>query len=445
MTEFDIARVSKFLDPHLLIPVLEFARQTGKYDNKEVLQWELQVCARSNMVDLSIEKWKELNPGAAVPAEYNKKREAVVATRKRLREQCQPLLDILNEKEKTRQMIEEKVFTPLHLKESHPHIKSECFEALIPYCKCAYECGDYESAAKYLPDARALGGITVDDELSCLWGALSSEVLRKGEEEGEAVSSNALDALAALRDQIDLAAQSSQKSTVTIQQRIWLMHWALFACFTKGSDVDHITDLFLSDAYMQVIQTAAPHLLRYLSVAIVINNKKKKYLLAELENVLKLEEAYYSDPVTSFIESVLVKFDFDKAQQQLEDCEKLLENDFFLRKYSEAFMENARLLVFKTYCSIHHTVEISQLAQRLRMDRDSAERWVGSLIRTAELDARIDSRNNSITMGPQSQSVYQTVIDKTKSLAYRTFVLSSQARGLLRKPRNSRDYSQSVA
>ncbi len=60
------------------------------------------------------------------------------------------------------------------------------------------------------------------------------------------------------------------------------------------------------------------------------------------------QESYeYSDPVTQFLESLYVNYDFDGAQQQLKACEEVLDNDFFLTACKEEFVENARLFVFE--------------------------------------------------------------------------------------------------
>jgi translation initiation factor 3 subunit E len=56
------------------------------------------------------------------------------------------------------------------------------------------------------------------------------------------------------------------------------------------------------------------------------------------------------------------------------------------------FMENARLLVFETYCRIHQCIDLQMLADKLGMDKQAAETWVVNLIRNARLNAKIDSK-----------------------------------------------------
>jgi PCI domain len=56
------------------------------------------------------------------------------------------------------------------------------------------------------------------------------------------------------------------------------------------------------------------------------------------------------------------------------------------------FMENARLLVFETYCRIHQCIDLQMLADKLGMEKQAAETWVVNLIRNARLNAKIDSK-----------------------------------------------------
>uniref|UniRef100_A0A183KY48 PCI domain-containing protein n=1 Tax=Schistosoma curassoni TaxID=6186 RepID=A0A183KY48_9TREM len=171
------------------------------------------------------------------------------------------------------------------------------------------------------------------------------------------------------------------------------------------------TFLFLINRHLNAIQTLAPHLLRYLTVCVITStDKKKKNLIRDLKYLIQQESYSYRDPVTEFFECLFVKFDFDGAQQKLRVCETVLPNDFFLTGCYDEFMENARLLMFESFCRIHHSVGISYvlvysyfedhasflslsvLAEKLNMDVDDAEKWIVNLIRNARMDAKIDSQ-----------------------------------------------------
>ena len=65
------------------------------------------------------------------------------------------------------------------------------------------------------------------------------------------------------------------------------------------------------------------------------------------------------------------------------------------------------------------------LAERLNMTSEKAEEWIVNLIRNARLDAAIDSKEGHVVMATQVPSVYQQVIEKTKSLSFRRCFLLS--------------------
>ena len=77
---------------------------------------------------------------------------------------------------------------------------------------------------------------------------------------------------------------------------------------------------FLRFRYLNAIQTMCPHILRYLTTA-VITNKRRKAVLKDLVKVIQQESYMYRDPITEFLECLYVNFDFDGAQKKLIECE----------------------------------------------------------------------------------------------------------------------------
>lgn len=119
----------------------------------------------------------------------------------------------------------------------------------------------------------------------------------------------------------------------------------------------------------------------------------------------------------------------------------VLFNDFFLISCLDEFVENARLMIFETFCRIHQCISIGMLAEKLNMNPDEAECWIVNLIRNARwgqhtckfqliliitivrLDAKIDSKLGHVVMGAQPLSPYQQLIEKIDSLSVRSEAL----------------------
>lgn len=160
---------------------------------------------------------------------------------------------------------------------------------------------------------------------------------------------------------------------------------------------------------MNAIQTNAPHLLRYLATAFIVN-KRRRPQFKDFIKVIQPEQYSYADPITEFLACVYVNYDFDAAQQKMKECEEVkysfrgsfilgclifilnlylliifliyhfppfpvhlccqvILNDPFLGKRVEEgnfstvplrdeFLENARLFIFETYCRIHQRIDM---------------------------------------------------------------------------------------
>lgn len=189
-------------------------------------------------------------------------------------------------------------------------------------------------------------------------------------------------------------------------------------CMLQGRD--NIIDMLLdSPQYLNAVQTMCPHILRYLTAAVVCNRAKTN-AFRDLVKVIQQEKYQYSDPITEFVECLYVHFDFDGAQKKLRECETVIENDFFLTACLDDFRDNARLAIFETFCRIHECVSIDMLAERLAMEKQEAEVWIATLIRNARLPAKIDYKQGHVIMGQQAIEPYQTLVHKTQQLSLRT-------------------------
>jgi translation initiation factor 3 subunit E len=254
-----------------------------------------------------------------------------------------------------------------------------------------------------------------------LWGKLASEILMQQWE-------RALEDFNRLKEYIDQTPFNN--ALQSLQQRTWLIHWSLFIYFNHPEGRDMLIDMFLSNKpyqkqqpYLNAVQTMCPHILRYITVAVITNRRRRDYM-KELIKVIQQESYTYRDPITEFVECLCVNFDFDGAQKKLKECSEVFENDFFLVALQDSFIENARLFVFEIFCQIHECISIEMLSDKLNMSPEEAERWIVNLIRQARLDAKIDSKLGHVVMGTQAVSPYQQLIEKTKAMTIRCQVLS---------------------
>ena len=74
--------------------------------------------------------------------------------------------------------------------------------------------------------------------------------------------------------------------------------------------------------YLNAIQTSAPHLLRYLATAFIVN-KRRRPQFKDFIKVVQQEQHSYKDPITEFLACVYVNYDFDGAQKKMRECEEV--------------------------------------------------------------------------------------------------------------------------
>merc|ERR1719223_835841 len=178
-----------------------------------------------------------------------------------------------------------------------------------------------------------------------------------------------------------------------------------------------MAEFLLQEKILNAVQTNCPHILRYLTAAVLLNKRRSKSMLKDLVRVLTAEQAQFSDPITEFLVAIYVDFDFNTAHEKLKECEILLKNEYFLGFVADDFMASARQLVFDTYCRIHRCFDIATLTKQLNISEEDAEPAIVEMIRESGVNAKIDSSNNQVVM---QGKIFNQVTDRTKGVPYRT-------------------------
>uniref|UniRef100_A0A0D3GRC7 Eukaryotic translation initiation factor 3 subunit E n=1 Tax=Oryza barthii TaxID=65489 RepID=A0A0D3GRC7_9ORYZ len=390
MAEHDLtARMAAHMNCHLVFQLLEFLqwRPDRAYAVEEILQAKLRLLIQGiNMVDYAMDTHKLLHGDTdddvvdPVPDDMVERRHEVVSRLGALAAAAAPIVSAL----KNHQLGPDKEHN-IRLLHERFQIGPDQIEALYQYAKFQFDCGNYPDAAENLHRYRALC-TSSERSLSAQWGKLSAEILNNNWDV-------ALVELNRLKEMIDS-----------------------------------------KDRYLNAIQTDAPHLLRYLAVAVVVNRRRRN-MVKELVKVIQQEQHSYKDPITEFLECLYVNHDFDGAQQKLIECEQVILNDPFLGKRIEEgnsitvplrdeFLENARLLIFESYCRIHRCIDIGMLSEKLNMSYSEAELWIMNLVSNSKLDAKIDSASGTLIMAANHANIHEQFIESLKNLDMRTFMLA---------------------
>jgi translation initiation factor 3 subunit E len=435
-----IHRMSPFLDLHMVFPLIQYAESlTNIYNPQDLLRAKLELLEFTNMVDYAITLWGSIH-AEAPPSEMSERRQAVVEALKNLTTGAQPLLTVINDATLMQELRESKNFNLSHL-ETHHAVSGAVLENFFSYGKFQFECGNYDKAQSIMALYRELDSEERSERaFDALWGKLASEILMIVAQWEETTATSALNDLKELQrilEARDVDPLHRPNPLEQLQLRSWMLHWSLFVFFHQTEGRSQIVEFFLTtNRNRNVIETNCPWLLRYV-VAAVIANKNRRYKdLQMLIEVVEQEKYEYSDPITKLLECLTVNFNFEKALDTLALCERVLTIDYFLAGLRKDFVDNARTMIFETYCRLNSRIDIALLCSKLEMPADDAERWIVELVRNAKLDAKIDLESNSVVMGASQVLVWENVMDKTKDLSWRTFKLaggiaSMQQEGLL--------------
>eukprot|EP00916_Digyalum_oweni_P025961 GHVL01042739.1.p1 GENE.GHVL01042739.1~~GHVL01042739.1.p1 ORF type:complete len:453 (+),score=78.72 GHVL01042739.1:65-1360(+) len=301
-------------------------------------------------------------------------------------------------------------------------VDANVLDKMFEYARFFYKCGDYDNCFRCLEAFLELAnGAEAEFKKKrefAMWGRLAARILSPD----GAADLQHQDIIAI--DQMLEGQWLSKKEELV--QRCWLLHWALFACFNENfTPKPETVDWFMRDINLASAAIAAPHLLRYFAVLLMVHKRIGATHVFSSHPVLSVMEAVkhsYSDCFTLLLESLVVDLDFEAAQRHLVDCAVAAEADHFIFPHKESFQETARLLIFECYCRVHNSVNIDMIAERLYMRSEDAEEWIVNLIRNAKLDARIDSENNRVVMTAHAPNVYGQVLEKTKQ-SFRTAYL----------------------
>ena len=304
----------------------------------------------------------------------------------------------------------------------------EALESYYKFAKFKYECGLYDESELMLCNFLSITQPPSAIKLGALWGRLVCRILGGKKEQ----------ALIDFREVKDAIEVRNIAPMDQLRQRAWLLHWGLFVYINQPNGIDELVDFFWERPYLQVLENLCPWLLRYYTAFVIMSPLKRRNMLRETLIPEIQSMAYmYSDPITEFISSLFEHFDFDEAQLKLTECQKLIENDFFLQIFAKQFMHEARMLIIEMYCTINRRIDLVMLAEKLQLTDEEAEKWMVDMVRGQStgpiVDAKIDSSKRQVIMASPSRSAHQQVMEKTRELTVRSGILTANLGSIVKE------------
>lgn len=152
-TEHDLLpKMIPFLDRHMVFPLLNDLE-----DSQDIQKLKFELLKPTNMTDFVAGLEQELKGLSEPPAEYQKKREEVISTGKKLEEETDKLRSVFEDADVVSNLRSDKVANLNYLKENHG-VTPEMVNALYEYGEYQYQCGRYQDSADLLYQFRILVG-----------------------------------------------------------------------------------------------------------------------------------------------------------------------------------------------------------------------------------------------------------------------------------------------
>ena len=150
--------IMNYLDPHMILPLLEFLQDKRLYNKKDLLTARVELAgSKTKMVDFWASEYKLLN--SSEPNDLDERRNKVYSELNSIQEKCGKLLNVLNDETQdlAAQLRASGNFTFDYL-HSNYQVTAENVDNLYNFAKLNFDCGRYSDSADYLYYYRLLAG-----------------------------------------------------------------------------------------------------------------------------------------------------------------------------------------------------------------------------------------------------------------------------------------------
>lgn len=408
-----IMDVLQHLDRHLIYPILEFYQANGLHSEKEMLQAKFDLLQDTNMPGHCAELYKQIHGTEEVPSSFEERQSAIDRQLVELEASSQKVLEVLEKPDLASALRQDKSQNLVYLRDSYG-IDIEDIDVLYKLGQFDYNRGNYSGAVEHLYHFKILSP-NQNMITTATWGKLASEILTANWDD-------ATQELQKLKEQVDA---DSDDSLVQFRNRTWLLHWALFPLFKSGTiKATELLDLYFVAAHLNVIQTAAPHLLRYLTIAVLMTSFGKASAgtpnrrLRDLIRLLDFDNQQ-QDPIVKFATAIFSHYDFSTAASYLPEIQKAIAADYFLADSSDIIIKSLKIAVAEAYLRLHTITEIQKIADLLDLSSDDAIALVSEELE--HLDTDVDRDEGIIeVLKDHQQTNLQELVNKTKSLMNRS-------------------------
>lgn len=250
----------RYLDAHLVLPMLDFMEEHKLAPESELLQARIKAVSSTAMVDYLVELYQEAK--MTVPEDLATKKTQVMADFESKQAQLKPLLEVA-EKNGT-DALKVSSLADFCLKYN---LSTDVLDVLFEYSRLSYQVGDYKTSSELLKIYRILTtsadpqAVPTERQMRAMWGSIASYIAQ-----GEWIFASEL--IAKLIEFFETSTLPKDKFSYGASG-LWLIHWATLVSF-KLADKSALLPFMLKDRFLNIVSISAPYLWRYISALVIL-------------------------------------------------------------------------------------------------------------------------------------------------------------------------------
>ena len=401
----------KYLEPHLVIQILEFLQKNNS-SNEDIKNLYTKIL--SSIQDYEKQKSNNIFDEAKI----NELKEKNEKEKKELAEKLEGFLNLSNN------CIRENNYDLNSFSLGKKIIDETSPNLIILYAKKLYDSLEFDKARNLLSSFIKLNKI-VNKNLSKVIYALyllySINVLTK--QDGKIIEKNFIDILNSLdhlKDHLDTEFKKTNFDSVDKIQvdfkeillyRGYIIHWSLFLL---ENNIELFLDTLFKDIYFTIIENVFNYMYPYLIIFSILT-KSKRYINQIKESIKKIN--IQGDKFIDLFKEIFINYDIEKSAKLFEECKEIMKNDYFVYNYIDKFNAKFKEIIIENYIFLNQTIDLNELSKLFNDNIDETRKYTQDIIKFNYPLAKIEEKgNNEIEIVNDEQEMENYYNIKTQEL-----------------------------
>ena len=379
----------KYLEPHLVIKILEFLQKNNS-SNEDIKNLYIKIL--SSIQDFEKQKENKIFDDAKI-AELKEKNEK---EKKELFEKLEGFLNLSNN------CIRENNFDLNSFSLGRKIIDETSPNLIIAYVKKLFDNLELNKAKDILTSFIKLNKI-VNKNLSKIIYALyllySINILSN--QDPKIIEKNfigILKSLEHLKEHLDSEFRKTNFDSVDKIQvdfkeillyRGYIIHWSLFLL---ESNVELFLDTLFKDTYFTLIENIFQYMYSYLIIFSILT-KSKKYIYQIKESIKKIN--IQDDKFVDLFKEMFINYNIGNSVKLLEECKNIMKNYYFVYIYIDKFNEKCKETIIENYIFLNETIDLNDLSELFNKNIDETKKYTKDVIKFNYPLAEIEEKDNN--------------------------------------------------